>query len=91
MNNTSSLSELKTGESAVIHSLQGGHTLRSRLAALGFTPGAEIRVVQNMGRGPMIVRVRDTRIALGRGEAQKVLIQGEGEPAWSAEKASQSV
>lgn len=74
MNNASALSELKTGKVAVIHSLQGGHTFRSRLAALGFTPGAEIRMVQNVGHGPMIVTLRDTRIALGRGEGSQVLI-----------------
>lgn len=74
MNNVSLLSELKTDKTAVIHSLQGGHTFRSRLAALGFTPGAQIKMVQNMGNGPLIVTLRDTRIALGRGEASKVLI-----------------
>ena len=91
MNNASLLSELKTGKTAVIDSLQGGHTFRSRLAALGFTPGAEIKMVQNMGNGPMIVTLRDTRIALGRGEASKVLITLAGENEWSHEKASQPV
>ena len=79
MNNASSLSELKAGKTAVIHSLQGGHTFRSRLAALGFTPGAEVKMVQNMGHGPMIVTLRDTRIALGRGEGSKVLITLQGQ------------
>jgi ferrous iron transport protein A len=88
MDNASSLSELKTGKTAVIHSLQGGHTFRSRLAALGFTPGAEVRVVQNMGHGPMIVTLRDTRIALGRGEASKILITLQGENEWAHETAS---
>jgi Fe2+ transport system protein FeoA len=31
-------------------------------------------MVQNYGNGPLIVLVRDTRIALGRGEAHKVLV-----------------
>jgi ferrous iron transport protein A len=88
MNDASSLSELKTGTTAVIHSLLGGHSFRSRLAALGFTPGAEIKMVQNMGNGPMIVTLRDTRIALGRGEASKVLITLQRENEWSHEKAS---
>jgi ferrous iron transport protein A len=91
MNNAYSLSELKTGKTAVIHSLQGGYPFRSRLAALGFTPGAEIKMVQNMGHGPMIVTLRDTRIALGRGEASNVLITLQGEKEWSHEKANQSV
>ncbi len=47
----------------------------SRLASLGFTPGANLHVVQNYGRGPIIVTLRDTRVALGRGEAQKILVE----------------
>jgi ferrous iron transport protein A len=63
---------------AFIRSLNGGHSFVSRLAALGFTLGAPVAIVQNRGRGPMIVLVRDCRIALGRGEAHKVLVQREG-------------
>jgi ferrous iron transport protein A len=90
MDNASSLSGVETGKTAVVCSLQGGHTFRSRLAALGFTPGAEVKVVQNRGHGPMIVTLRDTRIALGRGEASKVMITLQGESEWAQEKASQS-
>ena len=46
----------------------------SRLATLGFTPGAKLTMVQNFGHGPLIVNIRDTRIALGRGEAAKVYV-----------------
>jgi ferrous iron transport protein A len=51
-----------------------GQALASRLATLGFTPGTELVMVQNYGWGPIIVQVRDTRIALGRGEASKIQI-----------------
>lgn len=73
------LSELKTGETAFIQELRGGYGFRSRLAVLGFTPGAEIKMLQNLGHGPLIVSLRDTRIALGRREAQKILIRLEQE------------
>jgi ferrous iron transport protein A len=46
----------------------------SRLATLGFTPGAKLTMVQNFGHGPLIVNIRSTRIALGRGEAAKVYV-----------------
>jgi Fe2+ transport system protein FeoA len=42
---------------------------------MGFTPGAEVTVLQNFGRGPLIARVRDARIALGRGEARKIQVR----------------
>lgn len=69
------LGALDTGETAVIHDFDAGHTLVSRLSALGFTPGARVTMIQNFGHGPVIVNVRDTRIALGRGEAAKVRVR----------------
>ncbi len=71
------LDTLPSRQRGFVRSLGGGHTFVSRLAALGFTPGAPIAIVQNRGRGPMIVLVRDCRIALGRGEAHRVLVQRE--------------
>ena len=72
------LSAVNRGELVVIKRMTGGHHFLSRLASLGFTPGARLRVVQNFGRGPIIVNVRDTRIALGRGEAEKILVGRDG-------------
>ena len=70
-----SLCSLQSGESGSIRHLQGGHEILSRLASLGFTPGARLRVVRNFGRGPIIVNLRDTRVALGRGEAAKIIVE----------------
>ena len=70
-----SLSDVRSGRSVRISRMTGGHHFLSRLASLGFTPGADLQVVQNYGRGPIIVILRDTRVALGRGEAQKILVE----------------
>jgi ferrous iron transport protein A len=69
-----SLNTLAPGEAGVVRALTGGWGFMSRLATLGFTPGAKLTMVQNFGRGPLIVNIRDTRIALGRGEAAKVYV-----------------
>jgi Fe2+ transport system protein FeoA len=45
------------------------------MASLGFTPGADVSVIQNFGRGPLIALVRGARIALGRGEAQRIRVR----------------
>jgi ferrous iron transport protein A len=71
------LSALPAGARGVIHSLLGGHSFGSRVANLGFTVGAPLSVRQNYGRGPMIVALRGTLVALGRAEAAKVLVQTE--------------
>jgi ferrous iron transport protein A len=70
-----SLADLPTGTRAVVRALRGGQELMSRLSAMGFIAGAPVEVLQNRGRGPLLVRVRDTRVALGRGEAVKVLVE----------------
>lgn len=68
------LASLAPNEVGIVQHLAGGRGLTSRLATLGFTPGARVKMVQNFGRGPIIVMVRATRIALGRGEAQKIIV-----------------
>jgi ferrous iron transport protein A len=69
------LSALAAGMGGVLSSLQGGRTFRARVASLGFTPGAELTVVQNFSGCPLIVSVRGTRVALGRREAASMLIR----------------
>jgi ferrous iron transport protein A len=72
-----SLSDVKTGKTATIKQLRGGREFTNRVAALGFTLGTKITVLQNFGTGPVIIGLRDSRIALGRGEANKVLVMVE--------------
>jgi ferrous iron transport protein A len=66
------LNNLRAGETAVVRELDGGTHFRSRMASLGFTPGALLKMVQNYGHGAVIISLRGTRVALGRGEARKV-------------------
>jgi Fe2+ transport system protein FeoA len=68
------LSALRAGERGIVVALAAGRNLLSRMTALGFTPGAEIIIIQNYGHGPLIVQVRQGRVALGRGEAQKIYV-----------------
>jgi ferrous iron transport protein A len=75
MSTAVSLNQLPKGARAVVRRLTGGSELASRLAGLGLVVGAQLVVLQNAGHGPMLVNVRDTRIALGRGEAMKVLVE----------------
>jgi len=68
------LSELHGEARGLIARLKGRSEFVSRLAALGFTIGAEVTVARNSGRGPLIVTLRGTRVALGRREAAKILV-----------------
>ncbi len=70
-----SLDEVPAGKRMLVRQLRGGKEFVNRMAALGFTVGAEVQMVQNYGRGPLITLVRGVRVALGRGEALKVIIE----------------
>ncbi len=72
---TISLSELPADRFGTILSFSSGRLETIRLASLGFTPGAQVSMTQNFGRGPLIVTIRGTRVALGRGEAAQIFIR----------------
>ena len=68
------LAGLLSGERAVLFQLNMPKSTINRLLSLGFTPGVEIFIMQNYGRGPLVVNVRGARVALGRGEASGILV-----------------
>ncbi|HEY9077975.1 MAG TPA: FeoA family protein [Anaerolineaceae bacterium] len=69
------LTELKVGEHAHIVSIPSGRMIQQRLVSIGITPGIEVTMTQNYHHGPLVVTVRDTRIALGTGEAKRILVR----------------
>jgi ferrous iron transport protein A len=75
MVNKSILADLQNGEHAFVTDIQVAKTELSRCTSLGLTPGAEVTMVQNFGRGPLILKVRGTQIALGRGQARKLFVE----------------
>lgn len=48
--------------------------LRHRLTELGLIPGVEFQVLQSQG-GPLLLAIHNSRLALGRGMAQKILVK----------------
>jgi Fe2+ transport system protein FeoA len=69
------LTKVTEGTRAILRSIEGGRQLRTRLAALGLLPGAELEVVQNSGHGPFVVSVRGSRIVIGRGMAERIAVE----------------
>jgi len=64
---------LGEGEEGIVHFVSGGEALTSRLAGMGIIPGASIKILRNSG-GLIIVLASETRVALGRGQAEKILV-----------------
>jgi ferrous iron transport protein A len=81
MNHTQaiSLNDLSVNHHGTILAFNIGTVEATRLVSLGFTPGAQVSMTQNYGYGPLIVSVRGASVALGRGEAAKILIERNAE------------
>lgn len=83
------LSLLEEGEEGFVYLLSGGQGFVNRLAGMGIIAGTNVKVLRNSG-GQVIVLASDTRIALGKGQADKILIVkrhiDEPQPAEKAEK-----
>ncbi len=73
MSNLIVLTALREGDQGIIHSIEGGSALTSRLAGMGIIVNARFRIAQVSG-GLIVIQVADTRIALGRGEASKIMV-----------------
>ena len=65
------LTKAPLGKPVRLVSIDGGKKLNHRLVEMGLTPGVKIRILQNSG-GPLLLAISDSRIALGRGMAQKI-------------------
>ena len=49
-----------------------------RLEDMGIRPGKEVEMLNNGGGGALLVRVDDSRIAVGRGMAMKIMVRRHG-------------
>lgn len=67
-----SLNMARTGQTVRVVSIHAGRGLQSRLSALGIMPGVAVTVVTGSRRGPIVVAVKDSRVVLGRGMAQRI-------------------
>ncbi|MDD5553889.1 MAG: FeoA family protein [Candidatus Omnitrophica bacterium] len=71
------LSDIKTGCVAVIVFIQGGRGAIHRLTELGLLPGEKLTVIHNSGSGPVIISAMGSKLSIGYGLAQKIIVRGE--------------
>lgn len=67
------LTMVKTGEPATIKKVGGKEETRKFLEKLGFVTGGIVTVVSAVG-GSLIVNIKDSRIAIGRDLANKIMV-----------------
>ncbi|MDO5294266.1 MAG: FeoA family protein [bacterium] len=67
------LSMVKEGEPSIIRKVGGKQETRRFLENLGFVTGGSVTVVSQIG-GSMIVNIKDSRVAIGKDMANKILV-----------------
>ena len=67
------LTMAKVGETITIRKISGRDEVRQHLAELGFVVDSDVTVVSEMG-GNIIVQVKDSRIALDKTMANRIMI-----------------
>ena len=69
------LDMLTPGHRAKVVAMYGGREFNRRLASIGILPGTEVTLVRRGATGPVIIEVRGSQFVLGRGMAQRVLVE----------------
>ena len=67
------LTMAKTGETVIIRKISGKDEVRQHLAELGFVVDSEVTVVSEIA-GNLILQVKDSRIALDKAMANRIMI-----------------
>ncbi len=75
MNQLMPLAMVSPGEMVQVVNMRAGWGLQRKLADMGLTPGVTIRVMNSQIPGPIIIDLRGSRLVLGYGMAQKVLVR----------------
>ncbi len=71
---TFNLDQLKEGETVIIKAIDGGREARNRLINMGIIPGAEIYIEKQSFFSPVILRIGETKLMIGRGLASKIKV-----------------
>lgn len=61
------------GEENIIKKIGGKPEIKQHLENLGFVVGGTVKIVNTMG-GNVIVNVKDSRVAISREMAQKIMV-----------------
>ena len=61
------------GEEAIIKKVGGNPEMKKHLEDMGFTAGGSVTVMNTIG-GNLIVKIKESRVAISKEMAQKILI-----------------
>ena len=72
------LTQVKSQTKGIVVKILGGYGMMKKVETLGIRIGCEIeKLSSHMMRGPVIVKIGNTRAAIGYGMAKKIIIKQE--------------
>ncbi len=68
------LSDIPEGKKVKIDSVVCGDNVKHRLCSLGVLKGKTVEMIKNDSSGPIILKVLDSKLAVGREQAKNIFI-----------------
>jgi len=62
------------GQNLTIVEIHGGYGFVNRMKEMGFIPGEKIELLSPGHPGPVIVKIKGSKIAIGHGMAHKIIV-----------------
>ncbi len=66
---------MQRGEKGQIIELKAGKHLCLRLQSMGLQIGKKIEIINTNTSGPLLIKLEDSRFAIGRGMAMKIMVK----------------
>ena len=68
------LTEVPTGKTVKVVSIDAGQSLKNRLASMGILTHSTLRVMRNEGAGRLIIAIKNSKVVVGRGASGRILV-----------------
>lgn len=68
------LSQAKANKLVVLK-INGGNNLLKKLGSMGIYEGVSIEKLMSYNKGPVIIKVLNSKLAIGRGMAEKIIVK----------------
>lgn len=69
------LHKAKQGEKLIVKELEAGKNMQLRISSMGLKRGDLIEIVSSGFGGQVVIATRETRLVLGKGMAEKIMVQ----------------
>ena len=69
------LTNIKSGTKVRVLKLSGGERFKDKLLCMGILPGHEVEVLSSQKKGPVMVKVNDTRVVIGHSMAERIIVR----------------